>query len=310
MNDWCIPSTGRNRYRRCPGVLGVVVAWCPKARKVSQRGCGGLNSDENPGPSVRFDAQRITQLPLLIGAEGVTRVSAVATPVQGSSETLLLRESLRPVVILTADHEGRDLGSVVRDIQKRLRGLSLPEGYRLELGGQYEGQQKTLRDLSAVMGFGLLAVLCVLLAQFRRARLAFVVIISVPLAVVGALLTLWLTQIPLNASSLMGCVLLVGLVVKNGILLLEQYEQLLAKGKDVEQALVEAGQIRARPILMTTLATIAGLIPLALGFGSGAEIQRPLAVAVIGGLAVSTSVSLIVLPSLVRLVQHPATPRN
>jgi multidrug efflux pump subunit AcrB len=260
--------------------------------------------------AVRFDAQRITQLPLLIGAEGVTRVSAVATPVQGSSETLLLRESLRPVVILTADHEGRDLGSVVRDIQKRLRGLSLPEGYRLELGGQYEGQQKTLRDLSAVMGFGLLAVFCVLLAQFRRARLAFVVIISVPLAVVGALLTLWLTQIPLNASSLMGCVLLVGLVVKNGILLLEQYEQLLAKGKDVEQALVEAGQIRARPILMTTLATIAGLIPLALGFGSGAEIQRPLAVAVIGGLAVSTSVSLIVLPSLVRLVQHPATPRN
>jgi multidrug efflux pump subunit AcrB len=260
--------------------------------------------------AVRFDAQRITQLPLLIGAEGVTRVSAVATPVHGSSETLLLRESLRPVVILTADHEGRDLGSVVRDIQKRLRGLSLPEGYRLELGGQYEGQQKTLRDLSAVMGFGLLAVFCVLLAQFRRARLAFVVIISVPLAVVGALLTLWLTQIPLNASSLMGCVLLVGLVVKNGILLLEQYEQLLEKGKDVEQALVEAGQIRARPILMTTLATIAGLIPLALGFGSGAEIQRPLAVAVIGGLAVSTSVSLIVLPSLVRLVQHPATPRN
>ena len=253
--------------------------------------------------AVRFDAQRITQLPLLIGAEGVTRVSAVATPVQGSSETLLLRESLRPVVILTADHEGRDLGSVVRDIQKRLRGLSLPEGYRLELGGQYEGQQKTLRDLSAVMGFGLLAVFCVLLAQFRRARLAIVVIISVPLAVVGALLTLWLTQIPLNASSLMGCVLLVGLVVKNGILLLEQYEQLLEKGKDVEQALVEAGQIRARPILMTTLATIAGLIPLALGFGSGAEIQRPLAVAVIGGLAVSTSVSLIVLPSLVRLVQ-------
>ena len=260
--------------------------------------------------AVRFDAQRITQLPLLIGAEGVTRVSAVATPVQGSSETLLLRESLRPVVILTADHEGRDLGSVVRDIQKRLRGLSLPEGYRLELGGQYEGQQKTLRDLSAVMGFGLLAVFCVLLAQFRRARLAFVVIISVPLAVVGALLTLWLTQIPLNASSLMGCVLLVGLVVKNGILLLEQYEQLLEKGKDVEQALVEAGQIRARPILMTTLATIAGLIPLALGFGSGAEIQRPLAVAVIGGLAVPTSVSLIVVPSLVRLVQHAATPRH
>jgi multidrug efflux pump subunit AcrB len=260
--------------------------------------------------SVRFDAQQVVQLPLLVGTEVVTRVSAVAQPIQASSETLLLRESLRPAVILTADHEGRDLGSVMRDVQSQLRGLSLPEGYRLEFGGQYEGQQGTLRDLSTVMGFGLLAVLVVLLAQFRRARLAPVVLVAVPLAVVGALTTLWLTQIPLNASSLMGCVLLVGLVVKNGILLLEQYERLLEDGKDVEQALVEAGRIRVRPILMTTLATVAGLAPLAFSLGSGAEIQRPLAVAVIGGLLVSTAISLLVLPSLVRLVfpRHARAP--
>ncbi len=252
--------------------------------------------------SVRFDPERVVELPLLVGAEGVTRISAVATPIHASAETSLLRESLRPVVILSADHENRDLGSVVRDVQKRLRGLVLPEGYGLELGGQYEGQQATLRDLSAVMGFGLLAVFIVLLAQFRRARLAFVVLVSVPLAVVGALVTLWVLQIPLNASSLMGCVLLVGLVVKNGILLLEQFERLLDEnGQDVERALVLAGRIRVRPILMTTLATIAGLAPLALGLGAGAEIQRPLAVAVIGGLVVSTAVSLLVLPSLVRL---------
>lgn len=253
--------------------------------------------------AVRFDAERVVQLPILVGAEGVTRVSAIATPTQASSQTLLLRESLRPVVILTADHENRDLGSVVREAQKRLRGLSLPEGYRIEFGGQYEGQQATLRDLSAVMGFGLLAVLIVLLAQFRRARLAFVVLGAVPLAVVGALITLWLIQIPLNASSLMGCVLLVGLVVKNGILLLEQYERLLEEGKAVDQALIDAGRIRVRPILMTTLATVAGLAPLALGLGAGAEIQRPLAAAVIGGLVVSTAVSLVVLPSLVRLTR-------
>jgi CzcA family heavy metal efflux pump len=258
--------------------------------------------------SVRFDPDQVVQIPLLVGAEGVTRVSAVATPTHASSETLLLRESLRPVVILTADHENRDLGSVVRDVQKRLRGFSLPEGYHIELGGQYEGQQATLRDLSGVMGFGLLAVLVVLLAQFRRARLALVVLASVPLAVVGALTTLWLIQIPLNASSLMGCVLLVGLVVKNGILLLEQYERLLEERMDVERALIEAGRIRVRPILMTTLATVAGLAPLALGLGAGAEIQRPLAVAVIGGLVVSTAVSLVVLPSLVCLTHASARP--
>src|SRR5262249_29721973 len=157
-------------------------------------------------------------------------------------------------------------------------------------------------DLATVMGFGLCAVLVVLLAQFRRVRTALMVLFSVPLAIVGALATLWLTGIPLNASSLMGCVLLVGLVVKNGILLLEQAETLQGQGRAVEASLLEAGRIRVRPILMTTLATLAGLMPLALGFGAGAEIQRPLAVAVMGGLVVSTGLSLLVLPSLVQLV--------
>ncbi len=124
---------------------------------------------------------------------------------------------------------------------------------------------------------------------------------SVPLSVVGALLTLCLTGTPLNAASPMGLVLLVGLVVKNGILLLEQSERLLDEGCSLEDALVEAVRLRLRPILMTTLATMAGLLPLALDIGSGAELQRPLAEAVIGGLAVSTGVSLVVLPSLVSL---------
>lgn len=238
----------------------------------------------------------------------MTRISSVATPVEAGSQTQLVRESLRPVVILTADREGRDLGSVVADVKRRLRGLVLPDGYHLELGGQYEGQQATFRELAAVMGFGLLAVLVVLLAQFRRARLALVVLVSVPLAVVGALTTLWAADVPLNASSLMGCVLLVGLVVKNGILLLEQYERGLDQGLDVEQALLAAGSARVRPIVMTTLATVAGLAPLAAGLGAGAELQRPLAVAVVGGLLVSTAVSLLVLPSLVRLTHRRSEP--
>lgn len=257
--------------------------------------------------SVRFASDKLAQLPLLVGTDVVTRISAVARPISSAAETQLLRESLRPVVILSADHEGRDLGSVVRDVEKRLRALHLPDGYRLELGGQYEGQRQTLHDLSAVMGFGLLAVFLVLLAQFRQARLALVVLATVPLAVVGALTTLWLFNVPVNASSLMGCVLLVGLVVKNGILLLEQYERLLAQGLAVSPALLEAGRIRIRPILMTSLATIAGLAPLALGLGAGAEIQRPLAIAVIGGLLVSTAVSVVLLPALVSIVARVPT---
>jgi multidrug efflux pump subunit AcrB len=259
--------------------------------------------------AVRFDPHRVTELPVAAGADAWTTISGIARLERTGSQTSLLRENLRPVVIVTADHEGRDLGSIVRDIQGRLAGLVLPKGYTMELGGQYEGEKATLRDLLTVMGFGLLAVLVVLLAQFRRARLALIVLGSVPLSIVGALATLLLTKVPLNASSLMGCVLLVGLVVKNGILLLEQAELFWDAGAPLDDALLRAGSLRVRPILMTTLATIAGLVPLAFGWGAGADLQRPLAVAVIGGLLVSTAVSLLVLPSLVRLTasRRPAS---
>jgi len=252
--------------------------------------------------AVRFDRAQVAELPLLAGTDGVASIQAVADPEPTGSPSALLRENLRPVVILTADHEERDLGSVARDVGRLVAGVPRPEGYAREIGGQVQAQRETFRDLSRVLGLGLLAVLAVLLAQFRHARMALVVVSSVPLALVGALATLLLADVPLNASSLMGCVLLVGLVVKNGILLLEQAESLWDRGATLEDALVEAGSIRVRPILMTTLATVAGLAPLALGIGAGAELQRPLALAVVGGLLSSAAVSLLVTPSLVGLV--------
>jgi len=210
---------------------------------------------------------------------------------------------------VTADREDRDLGSIARDASARLQGLALPEGYTSEVGGQIRAQADTFQALGRVLGIAALGVLAILLAQFRRVRMALLVLATVPLAVVGALLSLLVTGVPLNASSLMGCVLLVGLVVKNGILLLEQTEQAWTDGVSLEAALLQAGALRVRPILMTTLATIAGLAPLALGLGSGAELQRPLATAVVGGLLVSTAVSLFLLPALTRLVYRaPAAP--
>jgi multidrug efflux pump subunit AcrB len=253
--------------------------------------------------ATRFDEAALLRLPLLLPGGALTQLSTVARGEHVASESVLMRESLRAAVILSADHEGRDLGSVVRDVKQRLTGFTLPEGTQLELGGQYESQQETFRALARVMGFGLLLVLGVLLAQFQRARLALAVLTTVPLAVVGAVGTLWATGVPLNASSLMGGVLLVGVVVKNGILLLERYEERLGHGLLPRAALLEATQARARPILMTTLATLAGLLPLAAGIGSGAELQRPLAVAVIGGLGISTLLSLVALPALVFLTR-------
>ena len=259
--------------------------------------------------AVRFDGSRLAELPLLPAAGGgTTSIAAVARFERTTAASVLLRENLRPTVVVTADHESRDLGSVAGDVQDRLRGLVLPEGYTSELGGQYRAQQETFRDLARVSAFGLLGVLAVLLAQFRRSRMAVVILASVPLAGVGALATLAITGVPLNASSMMGCILLVGLVVKNGILLLEQAESCWTADSDLDAALLEAGSIRVRPILMTTLATIAGLAPLALGVGAGAEIQRPLATAVIGGLVLSTLVSLFLIPSLVRLAFRVSRP--
>lgn len=249
---------------------------------------------------VRFSPASVARLPLSFGAAGNAEIGTVASLRRETLPTVLVHEGLQPVVIVTADHEGRDLGSVVRDVEKALATMRLPPGLHIEMGGQYEAQQESMRNLATIAGAGVLLVLVVLVAQFGRLRPAIAVLFTTPLAVVGALALLWMTGTPLNTSSLMGCVLLVGLVVKNGILLLEVAEEHAARGAPYDEALALAGERRVRPIAMTTLATIAGLAPLALGIGAGAELQRPLALAVIGGLALSAILSTLVLPSIAR----------
>jgi multidrug efflux pump subunit AcrB len=202
------------------------------------------------------------------------------------------------MVAITADRENRDLGSIARDVETIVGRMKLPSGYRLMLGGQIESQRATIRELLSIGAMAAVLVLTVLAAQFRRLRLALLVLGTVPIAIVGGILALFLTQTPLNASSLMGCVLLIGLVVKNGVLLLEEAETQLEKGHSGFEAVRLASERRLRPVVMTTIATLAGLFPLALGIGAGAELQRPLAVAVIGGLVTSMVATLGFVPSL------------
>jgi len=249
-----------------------------------------------PDP-VRFDQARVLDMPFVSG-ERVTTFRAVADIEPGTSPSELLHEALQPMVDITADHERRDLGSVAGDVEAIVRRAKLPTGYRLVLGGQIESQRATIRELVSVGGMAVVLVLTVLAAQFRRLRLALVVLGTVPIAIVGGILALFLTHTPLNASSLMGSVLLVGLVVKNGVLLLEEAETQLEKGHSGFDAVLLASGRRLRPVLMTTIATLAGLFPLALGLGAGAELQRPLAIAVIGGLLTSTLATLVFVPSL------------
>jgi len=253
----------------------------------------------------RFDPLRIPDLPFVAQGRGLT-FRQVAAPELSATAAELSHEALQPMVAVTADHEGRDLGAVADDVTQLVAHLALPRGYRAVVSGQIEGQRATLRNLMWVMALAALLVLTVLSAQFRYMRFAILVLSLVPVAIVGALLGLFATGTPLNASSLMGAVLLVGLVVKNGVLLLEEAERRFGAGEGAEQAISGAVERRLRPVLMTTTATLAGLLPLALGIGAGAEMQQPLAIAVIFGLISSTVSTLGVLPPLALLALRNA----
>jgi CzcA family heavy metal efflux pump len=245
----------------------------------------------------RYQEQNIRQFPILTANKQMVSLESLAAITKDRGPNQLLRENQRLMVTLTARLENRDLGSAIGDVKKVLASAKLPLGYIYEIGGQYESQQTSFRELLLVLTLALGAVFAVVVIQFRAFLPALIIISAAPLSMAGVFPLLWVTGTPLNVSSFMGIILMVGLVVKNGIILFEYYSRLEGQ-LTVGEALVQAGRIRLRPILMTTLCTLFGLLPLALGIGSGAELQKPLAIAVIGGLTVSTLVTLVVMPVL------------
>jgi CzcA family heavy metal efflux pump len=247
---------------------------------------------------VRFDPVRLPQTLIKSGDGHLIPLASVAHMERSNGQAELLRENLRSMALVSGRLEGRDLGSAVDEIRRTLETVKLPVGYSYELGGQYESQQQSFRELLMVFGIAVVLVFTVLVIQFRAWVPALLVLLAAPLSLGGALLLLAVTGTDLNVSSAMGVVLLIGLVVKNGIMLLDFSERLHAGGERFAVAIAHAGRIRLRPILMTTFCTLFGLLPLALGLGPGAELQRPLALAVIGGLTLSTIVTLLVVPGL------------
>ena len=247
---------------------------------------------------VRLNPVRLPQT-LIRSADGVLiPLASVAHMERSNGQAELLRENLRSMALVSGHLEGRDLGSAVDDIRATLQKVTLPVGYSYEIGGQYASQQQSFRELVMVFGIAVVLVFVILVVQFRAWVPAVLVLLAAPLSLGGALLLLWVTRTELNVSSAMGIVLLIGLVVKNGIMLLDFSERLHAQGERFSVAIAHAGRIRLRPILMTTFCTLFGLLPLALGIGPGAELQRPLALSVIGGLTLSTLVTLLVVPGL------------
>jgi multidrug efflux pump subunit AcrB len=252
---------------------------------------------------VRYpDADRFTPSKLgdtlVRGAKGeLVPAATLAEITQQHGQEELLRENLRQMALVTARLEDRDLGSAVADIQTAMADVKFPVGYTYEVGGQYESQRQAFRELVLVFSLAVVLVFVVLVVQFRSFTSAGLILAAAPLSIGGALALLLLTGTDLNVSSAMGLILLVGLVVKNGIVLLDFAERQREEGLPIEEAVLAAAGMRLRPIMMTTLCTLFGLLPLALGLGAGAELQKPLALAVIGGLSLSTLITLYVVPA-------------
>ncbi len=220
------------------------------------------------------------------------------------------RKDQQRIAVVKANLAGRDLGSVARDVQKRLGGIARPLGYDIRVAGSFEEQQKAFGELLVSLLLALLLVYMVMASQYESLLDPLVVMLSVPVAAVGVLVTLYLTGSTLNVQSYIGCIMLGGIVVNNAILLVDQAGRLRRDRKlDTGAALLEAGRRRLRPILMTTSTTILGLMPLALGLGEGADAQAPLARAVVGGLFASTLITLLLIPAAYALF-HPETKKG
>jgi CzcA family heavy metal efflux pump len=255
--------------------------------------------------AVRFDANRLGELPLVAASSReAVPLSAVATLTPTETRAELDRQNQQQMIAITSDVSNRSLGGVMGDVKQVLAANPPPAGIRVELGGQYAGQQEAFRALLLVLLLAALSVTAVMVVQFQSFVEPLVVLLVAPISFVGAVLLLLVTGTPLNVSSFMGLILLVGLIVKNGIILLDftRY-RMLNDNVSLEVGLRDAARTRLRPILMTTLCTLFGLLPLALGLGAGSELQRPLALAVIGGLALSTPITLYMVPAMLVLVR-------
>lgn len=217
------------------------------------------------------------------------------------------RKDQQRLTTVTANVAGRDMGSVVQDVQDALDQIPRPAGYDLNVAGNWEEQEKAFGELVLALILALVFVYMVLACQYESLINPVVVMASVPLAGTGVLVILFVTNTTFNLQSYIGCIMLAGIVVNNAILLVDQAAQLQEQGRPTKEAVAEAGRRRLRPILMTTLTTILALMPLALGFGEGADAQAPLARAVIGGLGASTLITLVLIPAFYSLL-HPEKP--
>jgi multidrug efflux pump subunit AcrB len=253
---------------------------------------------------VRYDESHRSSLDaikntLLNSATGKTAtLGTLATVEQLPPQNEIHEENLQREVVVTGDLEGSDLGGAVTKVKQVIQGLNLPPSVRVVYGGTYQEQQKSFHDLIRVLLLALALVFGVLLAEFRDFSAPTAILASSILSTAGVVFALLITGITFNVASFMGLIMVIGIVAKNGILLLDADQKYRAAGMSAYDSMLNAAQRRLRPILMTALAAVLGMAPLAFALGSGSQMLQPLAVAVIGGILISMVLSLIVTPAV------------
>ena len=247
--------------------------------------------------------ETLRQLPLRTPSGSIVKISQVADVTEEAGQLELAREDLRQLVAVTASLENRDMGSGIAEIKQVLASdKSIPPGV-VELGGLFQQQQESFQNLMIVLFMAVALVFTVLLIEFRSFREPLAIVFGSVLALTGTIAALWVTGVTLNIVSFLGAIIGVGIVAKNGILMLDLVGHHLAEGVGIEEALVRSGRRRLRPILMTTFATALAMLPLAWGIGHGADMLRPLAVGIIGALCLSMLFSLLATPTVYCLLR-------
>lgn len=255
--------------------------------------------------NVRTSLDNVKALQVRSSSGQLFRLDQVADIDIDKGQAEIERENLRQMIAVTGRLEGSDLGTAIRQIREQLaKDVKLPPGMTVEFGGLYEEQQSSFRELMMALVLAVMLVFITLLIEFRSFAHPIAIVTGAVLALSGVLLALFITGKTLNVVSLMGMIMIVGIVAKNGILMLDAVEERLTAGDTLREALLRSGRRRFRPVLMTSLAAMLGMLPLALAIGAGSELLQPLAIAVIGGLTIALGLSLIVTPSVYAMLSR------
>ncbi len=249
-------------------------------------------------PSARQSLESMSNTMIVSSTGSTATLSSLGSIDELPGETEVIRENQQRTVQVTARLEGTDIGTGIAAVQKTVADLKLPPSIRVEYGGTYREQQKSFRDLTTVLALAVVLIFLVLLFEFGSFTAPVAILSSAILSTSGVFLALLITGMTFNVSSFMGLIMVIGIVAKNGILLLDANEKFREADLDPEEAIVQAGRRRLRPIVMTAMAAVAGMLPLALAIGAGSQMLQPLAIAVIGGILISMVLSLIVTPAI------------